>query len=59
MTPASQNDQRAEALRLQALANEMHDVFDDWPLPLRDQFTLSYIICALKARAAKLMEARS
>lgn len=55
---ASQVDMR-EAIRLQSLANEMRSTFENWPLPLRDQLTLSWVIGTVESRAVKLMEAKS
>lgn len=47
-----------KAIRYQALANEMSDVFQEWLMPVQDQFTLSNYIAMLNIRAAKLMEPR-
>lgn len=52
---AYQDDLR-EAIRLQALANEMRDVFDDWPLSQRDFEAMAQLAAMLEARARGLME---
>lgn len=55
---AAHQDNMRKAVRYQALANEMSDVFQEWLMPAQDQFTLSNYIALLNIRAAKLMEPR-
>lgn len=52
---AAHQDNVRKSIRYQALANEMSDVFQEWLMPVQDQFTLSNYIAMLNSRAAKLM----